>query len=196
MILNSGGNTLPAVTYARKKFRATPRSGTPSHRYLASWLDLSSGRCSDMAAQDVPFRISSALKTILGKELITDEFIAIFELVKNSFDANARRVDITFDGLDSGSPKIVIQDDGDGMDEDDIRRRWLFVAYSAKSLQETDYRDKIRSSRVFAGAKGIGRFSCDRLGGTLSLYTRKRGDRGANHVLTVDWSHFEKDPEK
>jgi signal transduction histidine kinase len=149
-----------------------------------------------MATRDVSFRISSALKTIIGKELITDEFIAIFELVKNSFDASARRVDITFDGLDTDSPKIIIQDDGDGMDEDDIRNKWLFVAYSAKRLQESDYRDKIRSSRVFAGAKGIGRFSCDRLGGELSLYTRKRGDKGAGHLLTVDWNHFEKDPEK
>ncbi len=149
-----------------------------------------------MATQDLPFRISSALKTIIGKELITDEFIAIFELVKNSFDAHARRVDITFEGLDSDSPKIVIQDDGDGMDEDDIRSKWLFVAYSAKQIREENYRDKIRSLRVFAGAKGIGRFSCDRLGGMLSLYTRKRGDKGPNHVLNVDWNHFEKDPEK
>jgi signal transduction histidine kinase len=148
-----------------------------------------------MASQDVSFRISSALKTIIGKELITDEFIAIFELVKNSFDANARRVDITFEALGSDSPKIVIQDDGDGMDENDIRGKWLFVAYSAKRLQEEDYRDKIRSSRVFAGAKGIGRFSCDRLGGQLVLYTRKKGT-STTHVLTVDWNHFEKDPER
>lgn len=149
-----------------------------------------------MPTQDVSFRISSALKTIIGKELITDEFIAIFELVKNSFDAHARRVDITFEELESDSPKIVIQDDGDGMDEEDIRGKWLFVAYSTKRLQETDYRDKITNSRVFAGAKGIGRFSCDRLGGMLSLYTRKQGDKGANHVLAVDWNRFEKDPEK
>jgi signal transduction histidine kinase len=149
-----------------------------------------------MASQAVSFRISSALKTIIGKELITDEFIAIFELVKNSFDAHARRVDITFEGLESDSPKIVIQDDGDGMDEGDIRGKWLFVAYSTKQLQEADYRDKIQSARIFAGAKGIGRFSCDRLGGMLSIYTRKRGDGNQNHVLTVNWNHFERDPEK
>jgi len=149
-----------------------------------------------MSHSDVSFRISSALKTIIGKELITDEFIAIFELVKNSFDADATRVDITFEGLDSESPKIIIKDDGDGMNAEDIHGKWLFVAYSAKRIQDKDYRDKIRSSRIFAGAKGIGRFSCDRLGGTLTLYTRKRRDSGPIHVLKVDWNRFEKDPEK
>lgn len=148
-----------------------------------------------MTTENVSFRISSALKTIIGKELITDEFIAIFELVKNSFDAHASRVDITFSGLDSNSPKIIIQDDGDGMSESDIRGKWLFVAYSAKQLQGESYRDKINNSRVFAGAKGIGRFSCDRLGRMLTLYTRARNE-AASHMLTVDWNRFEANPEE
>src|SRR5438876_9393124 len=111
----------------------------------------------------VSFRVSSALKAIIGKELITDDFIAVFELVKNSFDAQATRVDIVFTALTSENPKIVIQDNGIGMDDEDIRDKWLFVAYSAKRF-ESDYRNKIHSNRIFAGAKGIGRFSCDRLG--------------------------------
>ena len=45
------------------------------------------------------FRVSSALKNIIGKDLITNEFIAVFELVKNSFDAHARQVDVTFKNL-------------------------------------------------------------------------------------------------
>jgi hypothetical protein len=35
------------------------------------------------------FGISSALKRVIGRDLITDEFVAIFEFVKNSFDAQA-----------------------------------------------------------------------------------------------------------
>lgn len=146
---------------------------------------------------NVSFRISSSLKTIIGKELITDDFIAIFELVKNAFDAHAKRVDICFDGdTKSGSPtRITIYDNGDGMDKDDIDGKWLFVAYSSKRL-DRDYRDRIKSERVFAGAKGIGRFSCDRLGAQLTLTTRKRTEKGAWHVLEVDWSKFEEDPER
>lgn len=142
---------------------------------------------------DVSFRISSGLKTIIGKELITDDFIAIFELVKNSFDAGATRVDITIDTA-TKTPRIIIEDNGSGMSGTDIREKWLFVAYSAKKLQ-ADYRNKIRPARVYAGAKGIGRFSCDRLGAKLHLVTRSKREKGNWHVLDVDWSDFEDTPE-
>ena len=143
---------------------------------------------------DVSFKISSGLKNIIGKELITDDFIAVFELVKNSFDANARKVEITFQCLNSEKPSIIIKDDGVGMDEEDIKDKWLFVAYSAKKSNE-DYRDNIKSTRVFAGAKGIGRFSCDRLGAKLRLITRKDAKDAPYHILDVNWNLFEENPE-
>jgi len=140
---------------------------------------------------NVTFKISSALKNIIGKELITDDFIAIYELVKNAFDANAREVEIIFEGLKTENPRIIIKDNGEGMSEEDIKNKWLFVAYSARKLEQ-DYRDKIKSARIYAGAKGIGRFSCDRLGVNLKLTTKKKEDKTWN-VLDVDWSDFEKD---
>ena len=143
-------------------------------------------------AEHLNFRVSSGLKTIIGKELITNDFIAVFELVKNSFDAQAGRVDISFNDLTTESPKLVIADDGKGMDHTDLIDKWLFVAYSAKKDGTEDYRDKIQSSRLHAGAKGIGRFSCDRLGSNLTLYSKKRGRSQPIHRLTVDWSHFER----
>src|ERR1700726_4196260 len=161
-------------------------------RYLLNSPVSFLSKCSKMA--NISFRVSSALKTIIGKELITDDFIAVFELVKNSFDADARRVDITFEGLKTKAPRIVIQDNGSGMDHDEIVGKWLFVAYSAKKRQQ-DYRDKISSGRIFAGAKGIGRFSCDRLGVKLKVYTKKKREKRW-HILDVDWSRFELDPEK
>ncbi len=143
---------------------------------------------------DVSFKISSGLKDIIGRELITDDFIAVFELVKNSFDANAREVEIIFRGLRTKNPSILIKDDGDGMNEEDLKNKWLFVAYSAKKSKQ-DYRDKIRPTRIYAGAKGIGRFSCDRLGEKLRLTTRKKNEKSSYHVIDVDWSKFEADPE-
>ena len=71
----------------------------------------------------VTFRISSGLKSIIGRELITDDFIAVFELVKNSFDAGAKRVDITFDDLGSESARLTIRDDGKGMGRADISKQ-------------------------------------------------------------------------
>ncbi|MFA5343102.1 MAG: ATP-binding protein [Kiritimatiellia bacterium] len=143
--------------------------------------------------QHLNFRVSSGLKTIIGKELITNDFIAVFELVKNSFDAHAKRVDITFQGLTTDTPKLIITDNGKGMDHDDLLDKWLFVAYSAKKNGTEDYRDKIKSSRIHAGAKGIGRFSCDRLGSQLTIYSRKRGGTAGVQRLQVDWSQFERD---
>ena len=140
------------------------------------------------------FKISSGLKSIIGKDLITDDFVAIFELVKNSFDAYASRVDIFF-----GSNEIFLIDNGKGMSKDDITNKWLFVAYSAKadntenSHLENDYRKGLRAKRnSFAGNKGVGRFSCDRLGASLDIYSKKYNETPISK-LSVNWGLFETD---
>lgn len=61
------------------------------------------------------FKVSSEIKNILGRDLITDSNIAVLELVKNSYDAYAKRVTITFD-----NDSLIISDDGKGMTENDI----------------------------------------------------------------------------
>ncbi|OQP59666.1 hypothetical protein A3860_36465 [Niastella vici] len=142
------------------------------------------------------FRISSALKDILGRDLITDDFIAVFELVKNSFDAHARQVTIRFENIQAGNGKIIIKDDGKGMSYDDLINKWLFVAYSAKKEGTEDYDFDYRSNlnnRVFAGAKGIGRFSCDKLGKQLYLETTKNDIKSKTEVLLTNWEKFEGD---
>ncbi len=149
-----------------------------------------------MAKTEAPhFRISSALKTIIGKELITNDIIAVFELVKNAFDAHATRVDIEFIDIYGEEPKLLIKDNGKGMDRNDILEKWLFVAYSAKKHGIEDYRDKIQSNRIKAGAKGIGRFSCDKLGSTLKLYSKKR-ERSEYQHINIDWESFEADDQR
>lgn len=141
------------------------------------------------------FKVSTHLKDIIGRDLVTNEFVAVFELVKNAFDARASRVEI---GLDLDNGRIWIVDDGKGMDADRIRDRWLFVAYSAKAdgtedlPASTDYRDRIHAPQQYAGSKGIGRFSCDTLGGSLVLYSRP-SDMLRTHRLSVQWTAFEED---
>ncbi len=145
---------------------------------------------------DPKFRISSALKDVIGRELITDKNVAVFELVKNAYDAHATSVQVEF-----GDNEILIIDDGKGMSRDDILNKWLFVAYSAKreggdedAGLPPDYRDRIGERRGYAGNKGIGRFSCDSLGTTLDLYSRPVGGKRVEH-LKVDWTSFEEDSE-
>lgn len=153
--------------------------------------------------KELEFRISSGLKNIIGKELITNDLIAIFELVKNSYDANSRDVKIVFQNIleenKKKGAKILIIDNGRGMSYQDLLDKFLFVGYSEKkefddSLKR-DFRDKIQKRRVFAGAKGIGRFSCDRLGTKLNLYTRKSNENSIHH-LSIDWEEFEVDQKK
>jgi signal transduction histidine kinase len=151
-------------------------------------------------ANTLNFKVSSALKDILGRDLISDDFIAVFELVKNSFDAHATRVDLRFDNLYSGQGKITIIDNGKGMSYDDLLNKWLFVAYSAKKdgTEDTnyDYRRNISSTRQYAGAKGIGRFSCDKLGKRLYLETSKDEVNSKTETLLTEWENFEKNTSK
>lgn len=132
------------------------------------------------------FKISSALKNIIGRDLITDDFVAIFELVKNSIDANARNVKIIFDLDSEENAAIWIVDDGIGMDKQDLFGKWLFLAYSAK--KEGVERAK---RNHYAGYKGVGRFSCDRLGALLLIQSKVKGNKTV-HSLSVDWGEFER----
>lgn len=132
------------------------------------------------------FKTNVLLKNIIGKDLINNDNIAVLELVKNSFDAQAKKVDITFEGIQRENPsegRLIIADDGTGMSLEDIETKWLNIAYSEKKEAHT------QNGRMMAGAKGVGRFSCDRLGENLKLYTRKQGQ--GILLLEVNWGDFE-----
>jgi len=148
-------------------------------------------------SEKLQFRISSALKNIIGSDLINDDFIAVFELVKNAYDAHATRVKVSFVDIYSDNGKIIIKDNGKGMNYDDLINKWLFVAYSAKKdgteEESYSYRDKIKDKRIYAGAKGIGRFSCDRLGHELYLETIKDEPNAKVETLLTLWDKFDGD---
>lgn len=143
------------------------------------------------------FDIKTGMKNIIGRDLITDDFIAIYELVKNSYDAHADYVKIIFN-----EDEIIIADNGKGMSKQDLEKKWFAVAYSAKKdktedddLKKDSHLNNLKSRRFFAGAKGVGRFSCDRLGGKLELTTSKV-DIDETYKVDVDWSAFEKDAQQ
>ncbi len=129
----------------------------------------------------VSFRTNVELKSIIGKDLITDDNIAILELVKNSFDAGSRKVDIIFENIirkteikeykKSNTSRIVISDLGKGISKFDIEKKWLNIAYSEKKEKKEEY------GRTLAGNKGVGRFSCDRLGKYLTIYTKQKNQQ-------------------
>lgn len=141
------------------------------------------------------FKTNILLKNIIGKDLITDDNLAVLELVKNSFDAGSPSVDIIFKNIKENDDSddlviatdntstIVIQDYGVGMDDEALINRWLNIAYSEKKGKKEDF------GRVLAGNKGVGRFSCDRLGNFLTIYTRVSNK--PYYKLYIDWRQFE-----
>ncbi|TIR14707.1 MAG: hypothetical protein E5X34_32150 [Mesorhizobium sp.] len=145
------------------------------------------------SGKSLHFDVSAGLKRVIGRDLITDDEVAIFELVKNSFDAGATIVQVRFEGN-----SIWLVDDGQGMTLNDITSKWLFVAYSSKRLSTPDsFREQIAERRHFAGSKGIGRFSSDRLGQELVMQTRSRTEpAGIVHQIEVNWQAFEEDETK
>ncbi|MEK8179152.1 ATP-binding protein [Flavobacterium buctense] len=143
------------------------------------------------------FDIKTGMKNIIGRDLITDDFIAIYELVKNSYDAYADYVKITLN-----NDEIIIADNGKGMSKLDLEKKWFAVAYSAKKdntedadLARVSHLNNLKSRRFYAGAKGVGRFSCDRLGGKLELITSKVNN-DETFKVNVDWGEFEKDAQQ
>src|SRR5258708_6869169 len=96
----------------------------------------------------------------LGEELISNETVAVLELVKNSYDADARIVLIKFqDELQKGKGRLEIIDDGHGMDLSTVHTAWMEPA--------TDVKKRARHSRYLnrrlLGEKGVGRFASARL---------------------------------
>ena len=74
-------------------------------------------------SEAVNFRVNVYLKNLVGKELITNQFVALFELIKNSYDAKASSVEVLFDSKESSNEsieRIIISDDGSGMSRKDI----------------------------------------------------------------------------
>jgi signal transduction histidine kinase len=138
--------------------------------------------------QTLNFKTNTLLKNLVGKDLINDDNIAIVELVKNAYDAGAENVLVRFEGFSTKgktttTSRLVIADKGCGMNLDDIRDKWLNIAYSEKKFAPQE------NGAYLAGNKGIGRFSCDRLGEQLDLLTRTKG--GDLLHLKINWPDFE-----
>lgn len=106
----------------------------------------------------------------LGKDLVTNDIVAVIELVKNSYDAYARNVRVRFGENKSYGPHLEIRDDGQGMEEEILEDVWCMVATPFKQQHPLTKRGKSR--RRVAGEKGLGRLSTLRLGRKLHMLTQ------------------------
>lgn len=136
------------------------------------------------------------LLTMLGEQLIKDERIALIELIKNSYDADARWVKVTFENFGenfkvNANSKIVIQDDGAGMTKEILSTKFLNPATPGKKLQK-EKNDRTAKGRIIQGEKGIGRFAMLKLGRKIDVISKTLDD-DYEHVLHYDFSKYDAD---
>ena len=124
------------------------------------------------------FSVDSALLSELGEKLVETVHLALAELVKNAYDADATEVVIEFTTDRKKRTQIKITDNGIGMNFNTIENFWMRIATANKVVQK---KSKV-FGRPLSGAKGIGRFSCRRLGSNLKIITY--GTKKANSVGT------------
>lgn len=128
------------------------------------------------------FKISPRILAHLGEDLIRSESIALFELIKNSYDACANHCIVEFYFQNETLHSITIEDDGCGMDQDLIENVWLVVGTDSK--QKNLVRNQC--GRVPLGEKGIGRLGIHKLGHKISLMSKMDGKEEVN--VRIDWT--------
>ncbi len=125
---------------------------------------------------------------LIGDELISDEPVALVELVKNAYDADAARVDVRFEGNSQEKPdRIVVTDDGTGMDINTVLNAWFEPGTIIKRKK-----DHSPGGRIYQGAKGIGRFATARLAESLILESKSEVNKEGVFVI-LDWGRFDEE---
>lgn len=136
------------------------------------------------------FRVDPKLASLLGEGYRSSEY-AIKELIDNAWDADAALVRITLPDPMSGDP-IVVEDNGTGMTEQEVRRDYLAVA-SDRSSRKGDR--TIERNRIVKGRKGIGKFAGLMAADTMQVETRCRGTATSLVIRKEHLHHGEGDLE-
>lgn len=133
------------------------------------------------------FKPRARMLVLLGDQLIRDAGIAVFELVKNSYDADATNVRVLLDHVSQPHyGKIIVEDDGCGMDWEQVVNVWLEPGTDYRQQQKLAGYRTPRFNRLPLGEKGVGRFAAHKLGKRIILISRKLGSPEV--VVTIDWN--------
>jgi signal transduction histidine kinase len=129
----------------------------------------------------------SHILNLLGDELIGSDSLAIFELVKNAYDADAENVSVKFLNLNQENQQIIIEDDGHGMTSEIIENVWLTIGTDFK--RGKNRKESKKFNRVSFGNKGVGRLSVHKLAKRIVLETQAEGEELCSR-LTIDWAEL------
>ena len=143
---------------------------------------------------EVIFRPYARLISVLGDQLISDKWIGVIELVKNSYDADAESVQVVFKDYNSDhEPQTIeIRDDGIGMTKEDVLNNWMKPATPNKLNRKKRGKQRYtQKKRVMQGDKGVGRFAIYKLGDYVELFTKAVGQQEVQ--LTLDFKEYADD---
>ncbi len=132
------------------------------------------------------FRPRARLLQLLGDQLIGSAKLAVFELVKNAYDADASKVTITLGDLAGNEPWIRVDDDGQGMSFETISDVWLVPGDDHRQQQRERERRSPKFNRLPLGEKGLGRFAVHKLGDRIRLATHAAGQQEC--FVDINWS--------
>ena len=135
-----------------------------------------------------PFRPRARMLRLLGDELIGSPRLAVFELVKNAYDADANEVIVRLDIRPAGKSRITVSDDGEGMSMETLRSVWLVPGHDHRRTQRREGRRSPTHNRLPLGEKGVGRFAVHKLGDRIRLTTRAQGSDEC--VVDIDWKEL------
>jgi signal transduction histidine kinase len=142
------------------------------------------------------FRAYARLISVLGDQLISDKWVGVIELVKNSYDADAEEVFVRFKNFENPTkenpPTIEIEDDGHGMTIDTVLDVWMKPATPNKlNKKKVEDTRSTKKGRVMQGDKGVGRFAVYKLGNYVELYTKTTDSDEVK--LTLDFEEYASD---
>ncbi|WP_332767771.1 sensor histidine kinase [Phenylobacterium sp.] len=118
------------------------------------------------------FEVDTKLFRELGELLVGRDSTALVELVKNSYDADATKVEIYGVGLADEGGEIVVSDDGTGMNDAEFSKGFLTIAGRSKTDGE---RRSPWFERRYTGEKGVGRLAAHKLARMLEVASRRWG---------------------
>lgn len=145
-----------------------------------------------MSIHKKEFKPRAKLLLELGNQLIKDEGIAVFELVKNSYDADSNKVSVTLEHIDNKEKgRIIIEDDGVGMNLDTVLNVWMEPGTDFRKRQLDGQKRSKLYNRLPLGEKGIGRFGAHKLGNRIKLFTKAKNEKEVQ--VEIDWRIFEQD---
>lgn len=134
---------------------------------------------------DVHFRFSPNILVRLGEELNQGSDQSILELIKNSYDADAKTCTVELINTTEPGGSIIVSDDGDGMSDENIKSSWLVLGKSSKNSQQTT-----KLGRTPSGSKGLGRLAALRMGRSVRLESTLANSTTTS-VLDVNWDKFD-----